>query len=134
MKLGYIGLGKMGANMVERLLGAGHEVVVYDTDATLVASASKKGALPVEYIEGIVSALSSPRLVWLMVPYERVDEVLSELIPLLEKGDTVIDGGNSPYKETMRRAAELTAKDIGFLDAGVSGGPGGARTGACIMV
>jgi 6-phosphogluconate dehydrogenase len=99
-----------------------------------VKAIAERGAHPADSIRGLVAALEAPRLVWIMVPYQAVDEVLSELVPLLGKDDTVIDGGNSPYKESIRRSGELQAKGIHFLDAGVSGGPSGARNGACIMI
>jgi len=134
MKLGYIGLGKMGYNMVERLLEKGHEVVAFDRNQDAVAKIAKEGAEPAVSLQSLVRSLPAPRLVWIMVPYQAVDVVLNELAPLLGKGDTVIDGGNSPYKESIRRSRELGSRGIDFLDAGVSGGPGGARTGACIMV
>ncbi|HUJ19043.1 MAG TPA: decarboxylating 6-phosphogluconate dehydrogenase [Nitrospirota bacterium] len=134
MKLGYIGLGKMGFNMVQRLLEKGHEVVAYDRSPESVKAIAKEGARPADSLQDMVQALPVPRLVWIMVPYQAVDAVLAELVPLLARGDRVIDGGNSPYKESERRAAELERKGIDFLDAGVSGGPKGARTGACIMV
>ncbi|MHB8845741.1 MAG: phosphogluconate dehydrogenase (NAD(+)-dependent, decarboxylating) [Nitrospirota bacterium] len=134
MKLGYIGLGKMGLNMVERLLEKGHGVVAFDRNSSAVTEARRKGALTGATLGGLVDALPLPRLIWVMVPHGAVDAVLGELVPLLAKGDTVIDGGNSPYKESLRRSAELAAKGIEFLDAGVSGGPAGARKGACIMV
>ena len=94
----------------------------------------KRGAQAADSIRALASALVAPRLVWIMVPHQAVDDVLKELAPLLAKGDTVIDGGNSPYKKSMQRANELEAKGIDFLDAGTSGGPRGARTGACIMI
>jgi 6-phosphogluconate dehydrogenase len=134
MKLGYIGLGKMGANMVERLLEKNHEVVAFDRNADAVKAARDKGAQTEGSLKALVAALSSPRLVWIMVPHQVVDAVLEELAPLLAKGDVVVDGGNSPYKESIRRSKELEARGINFLDAGVSGGPTGARNGACIMV
>ncbi len=134
MKLGYIGLGKMGYNMVELLLEKHYEVVVYNRSVEPVNRIARQGALPAQSIGGLIAALSAPRLVWLMVPHAAVDTVLKEVIPLLSTGDVIIDGGNSPYKETIRRAKELEAKKIDFLDAGTSGGPNGARTGACIMV
>lgn len=134
MKLGYIGLGKMGYNMVELLLDKQYEVVVYNRSKEPVKKIAQRGAQPAASLRTLVTALTPPRLVWIMVPYSAVEDLLKDLIPLLAKGDTVIDGGNSPYKESMRRAKELEQKGINFLDAGVSGGPGGARTGACIMV
>jgi len=134
MKLGYIGLGKMGANMVERFLEKGHEVVAYDRNVDAVKLAKNKGAQTADTLTVLVAALPLPRLVWIMVPHQAVDTVLKELTPLLAMGDSVVDGGNSLYKESIRRAEELEARGIDFLDAGVSGGPAGARNGACIMV
>ena len=134
MELGYIGLGKMGFNMVERLLEKKHQIVVFDRNEAAVGEIAAQGAKPANSLKSLVATLGSPRLVWVMVPYQAVDVVLSELVPLLTKDDTIIDGGNSPYKESIRRAAELGKKGINFLDAGTSGGPAGARTGACIMV
>jgi 6-phosphogluconate dehydrogenase len=134
MKLGYIGLGKMGFNMVERLLEKGHAVVVYDMNEAAITNISKNGAQAAVSLQSLTEALQPPRLVWLMVPYQAVETVLKKLVPLLQQGDTVIDGGNSPYKESMRRAFELEKKGIDFLDVGVSGGPAGARNGACLMI
>jgi len=134
MKIGYIGLGKMGFNMVERLLEKKYEVLVFDRNEEAVRSISGKGAMPVNSLESLTAALAAPRLVWLMVPHEAVDTVLQGLVPLLQKSDTVIDGGNSPYRESIRRFHELGGKGINFSDVGVSGGPSGARNGACIMV
>jgi 6-phosphogluconate dehydrogenase len=134
MKLGYIGLGKMGYNMVELLLDKKYEVVVYNRSEGPVRKIAQQGAHAAGSYEQLVSALVPPRLIWIMVSYQAVDPVLKELVPLLTKGDTVIDGGNSPYKESIRRSKELEARGIDFLDAGVSGGPAGARNGACIMV
>ena len=134
MKLGYIGLGKMGFNMVELLLDKHYQAVVYNRTAEPVQKLAQRGARAADSVRSLVAALEAPRLVWIMVPHQAVDDVLADLVPLLAKGDTVIDGGNSPYKESMRRAKELERKGIDFLDAGTSGGPGGARTGACIMV
>ncbi len=134
MKLGYIGLGKMGYNMVERLLEKKHQVVVFDINQEAVSAIAAKGAEQAKALEEMARSLAAPRLFWIMVPFAAVDAVLQELMPFLTKGDTVIDGGNSPYKHSMRRAAELQRLGIDFLDAGISGGPAGARTGACIMV
>jgi 6-phosphogluconate dehydrogenase len=134
MKLGYIGLGKMGFNMVEHLLEKGYQVVAFDRNGDAVKEAKSKGARVSDSVTSLVAALPQPRLIWIMVPYRAVDAVLKELTPLLAKGDTVIDGGNSPYKESIRRAKELETRGIDFLDAGVSGGPSGARNGACIMI
>ena len=134
MILGYIGLGKMGFGMVSRLLEKGHKVVAFDPNAEAVKKISAEGAKGAGSIAELISLLPAPRTVWVMVPHQAVDGVLSEIIPLLGVGGTIIEGGNSPYKESIRRAKEIEAKGIGFLDAGVSGGPGGARNGACVMV
>jgi len=134
MKLGYIGLGKMGFNMVERLLEKGHRTTVFDRNRTAIEELSAKGAQAAGSIKALAQALETPRLVWIMVPYSAVDAVLSELVQNLAPGDVVIEGGNSPYKESIRRAGELEKKGIDYLDVGVSGGPDGARRGACIMV
>jgi 6-phosphogluconate dehydrogenase len=134
MKIGYVGLGKMGFNMVERLLEKEHEVFVFDKNEESVRNISIKGALPVSSLESLTLSLAPPRLIWVMVPYQAVYDVLQGLLPFLQKGDTVIDGGNSPYKESMRRFQELNEEGINFLDVGVSGGPSGARNGSCIMV
>lgn len=134
MKIGYVGLGKMGLNMVERLLEKQYEVLVFDKNEEALRAVSSKGAVSASSMESFIAALAPPRLIWLMVPHQAVDAVLRGLFPFLKKGDTVIDGGNSPYKESMRRFQELNSKGMHFLDAGVSGGPSGARNGACIMV
>ncbi len=132
--IGYIGLGKMGFNMVERLLDKRYNVVAHNKSKEPVDEIAKKGAKAAYSLKDLVSSLETPRLIWLMVPHQAVDAVLGELVPLLEKGDTVIDGGNSPFKDSIRRAKEIEKEGINFLDAGTSGGPGGARDGACVMV
>jgi 6-phosphogluconate dehydrogenase len=136
MKIGYIGLGKMGLNMVERMLEKGYTVVANNRSDESIKKAEAAGAEGAYSISELVekSGEAGKRTIWLMVPWKAVDEVLTELLPLLTEGDTVIDGGNSPYKESVRRHAELVEAGIRFLDAGVSGGPAGARNGACIMV
>ncbi len=134
MKLGYIGLGKMGYNMAELLLEKGHQVIAFNRSMEPVKKIAQHGAKPADSIRSLVTALEPARLTWIMVPHQAVDDVLKDLVPLLTKGDTIIDGGNSPYKESIRRAKELEAKGIDFLDAGVSGGPAGARSGACVMI
>lgn len=132
-EIGYIGLGKMGKGMVARLLETGWSVVAYNRSPESVEEMVKIGAKGANTLPEVISVLSAPRVLWLMVPHTNVDAVLSELVPLLEKGDLVIDGGNSPYLETIRRGKELEEKGIKFMDIGVSGGPGGARSGACMM-
>jgi len=134
MRLGYIGLGKMGFNMVERLLEKGHEIVAFNRNEKVLKDIAERGAKPFSSVQSLAVALAVPRLIWLMIPYHAVEEVIKKLIPFLSEGDTIIDGGNSPYRESMRRAKELEEKGIDFLDVGVSGGPTGARNGACIMV
>jgi 6-phosphogluconate dehydrogenase len=134
LRLGYVGLGKMGFNMVERLLEKGYRVAAFDVNEKAVREIASQGAEPVASLGSLAEALAGPRLIWLMVPHEIVDAVLEEMVPHLDKGDTVIDGGNSFYKDSIRRAKRLAAAEIDFLDVGVSGGPAGARNGACIMV
>jgi 6-phosphogluconate dehydrogenase len=134
MHIAYIGLGKMGRNMVERLLAKGHTVTAFDPDEKARAEAASLGAEVVDSLADLMQKTASPRTVWLMVPHQVVDNVLDELAPHLVPGDTVIEGGNSPYKKTKERARVHTERSVLFLDAGVSGGPGGAKEGACIMV
>lgn len=139
MNLGYIGLGKMGYNMVERLLEKGHKVVAYDLDQEAVEEIKEQGALGAENLESLVTQTraldpENPVTIWLMVPWKVVDQALEDLVPHLQEGDIVIDGGNSPYTETIRRSEELAGKGIRFMDVGVSGGPEGARYGACLMI
>lgn len=139
MKLGYIGLGKMGYNMVERLLEKGHSVVAYDTNDEAVSEIEEQGAVGVSSLEALVTKTreldpENPITLWLMIPWKFVDATLKELTEYLQEGDVVIDGGNSPYTETIRRSEELAGKGIRFMDVGVSGGPEGARFGACLMI
>lgn len=135
MKLGFVGLGKMGYHMVEHLLDKGHQVVVFNRSPEKVNQIAKeKGAIPSASYEDMISKLESPRTLWLMVPHQSVDEVIGQIIPFLEKGDLLIDGGNSKYIETIRRAKELKEKDIHYMDVGVSGGLAAAKTGYCMML
>jgi 6-phosphogluconate dehydrogenase len=134
MKLGYVGLGKMGFNMVERLLEKGYATFVFDTNEGAVEKASRLGAQPARSLQSLVGVLGAPRLIWLMVPHEVIGMVVDTLVPFLDRGDTLVDGGNSFYKDSIKRAHTLESKGIDFLDVGVSGGPRGARDGACIMV
>jgi len=134
MQLGMIGLGRMGANMVRRLLKAGHELVVYDSHAEAVRPLQKEGALGTTALEDFVSGLAKPRAVWLMVPAGAVDAVLDKLVPLLEPGDCVVDGGNSYYHDDLRRAESLAGKKLHYVDVGVSGGVWGAERGYCQMI
>lgn len=135
MKIGYIGLGKMGLGMVLRAQEKGHEILSFNRSEEGRKAAKKAGAkIVVDSLTELIAKLPTPRVVWIMVSHDGVDLVLRDLLPLLSKGDLVIDGGNCFYKETMRRAKDLRAKGIRFMDIGVSGGPGGARNGACFMV
>lgn len=134
MRIGYIGLGKMGLNMVLRLKEKGHEVIAYNRSESPRIEAEKAGISTVASIDELVNQLPETKVVWLMVSHQGVDAVLGELLPHLKKGDIVIDGGNCNFNDSMRRAGELAGKGILFLDAGVSGGPKGAREGACVMV
>ncbi|MGH8748512.1 MAG: phosphogluconate dehydrogenase (NAD(+)-dependent, decarboxylating) [Burkholderiales bacterium] len=134
MQLGMIGLGRMGANMVRRLLEAGHELVVYDTHAEAVRPLEQAGARGTTALKDFVAGLAKPRALWLMVPAAAVDPVLDQLAPLLEPGDCVIDGGNSYYHDDLRRTAALAAKKLHYVDVGVSGGVWGAERGYCLMI
>lgn len=135
MKIGYIGLGRMGKNMVLHLLEEGVEVVVWNRSPEPVKEVMTAGAAGAESIEDLISKLEPPRSIWLMVTAgEIVDEVLNQLMDKLQTGDLVIDGGNSFYKDTLRRAEMTNKKGIHFMDIGTSGGPEGARTGACLMI
>jgi len=135
MKIGYIGLGKMGKNTVERLLENDIEVVAYNRSPEAVQEVAEKGAIPTASYEDLFSNLGDEkRIVWLMVPHKAVDGVLEEVQSFLKEGDIVIDGGNSNFKESVRRGTALKEKGIEYLDIGVSGGPGGARDGACLMI
>lgn len=134
MQLGMIGLGRMGSNMVERLMKARHECVVYDTHPHSVQELASRGAKPAESLAEFVQKLAKPRAAWLMVPAAVVDSVLNSLDPLLEKGDIVIDGGNSYYHDDIRRAAQLRPKGIHYVDCGTSGGTWGLERGYCMMI
>jgi 6-phosphogluconate dehydrogenase len=133
-RLGYVGLGKMGLNMVQRLVEKGYEPVVFDVNKAALNEAAALHAEPAADLKSLAEALASPRLIWLMIPHTTVDEVIDNLAQYLGRGDTVIDGGNSYYKDSMKRAETLSEKGIDFLDVGISGGPAGARSGSCIMV
>ncbi len=134
MQLGMIGLGRMGANMVVRLIKAGHDCHVYDSHSEPVQALVGKGAKGSTSLRDFVKGLSKPRAVWLMVPAGAVDAVLASLTPLLEPGDIVIDGGNSYYHDDVRRAGELKAKGLHYVDVGVSGGVWGLERGYCLMI
>jgi 6-phosphogluconate dehydrogenase len=134
MQLGMIGLGRMGANMVVRLMRAGHELHVHDAHAAAVEDLVARGAKGSTDLKTFVNQLSKPRAVWMMVPAGAVDAVLAELVPLLSPGDIVIDGGNSYYHDDLRRAKELEARKLHYVDVGVSGGVWGLNRGYCMMI
>ncbi len=134
MKIGFIGLGKMGGNMVERLLNGGHEVVVYDRSQDTVQTAAGKGAVGSASSTDLLRQLPERKMIWLMVPAGApVDDTIAELSPKLQKGDVLIDGGNSNWRETQKRAQALAEKGIHFVDCGTSGGVWGLKNGYCLM-
>jgi 6-phosphogluconate dehydrogenase len=135
MQLGLIGLGKMGGNMAERLRLAGHTVVGYDRSADVVKKFAESGNVGADSLEDMVSKLKGPRAVWIMVPAGKpVDDTIATLMPMMEKGDTFIDGGNSNYKDSQRRYAELKPKGFNFVDCGTSGGIWGLKEGYSMMI
>lgn len=134
MKIGYIGLGKMGLGMVKLLLENGHEVVATDPNEAARKEAEAAGAETVDNLSDFETKLSGEKFIWIMVPHNIVDDVLSDLSSILNPGDVIMDGGNSNYQETVRRGQELKSKGLVFMDVGVSGGPSGARNGACMMI
>jgi 6-phosphogluconate dehydrogenase len=134
MQLGMIGLGRMGGNMVRRLLKGGHECVVYNRSAAAVAELVKDKAIGTTVLADFVKKLSKPRAIWLMVPTGVVDSVIADLLPHLERDDILIDGGNSYYIDEIRRAKEMTAKGIKYVDVGTSGGVWGLERGYCMMI
>ena len=135
MRIGFIGLGKMGMNMVERLLNSGHEVVVYARTQDTVKKAEGKGAIGAKSLQDVLSKLKKPKIIWLMVPAgDATEETINNTASFLEEGDIVIDGGNSFYKDSIRRAETLTKRKISFIDAGTSGGIWGLKSGYCLMI
>ena len=134
MQIGMVGLGRMGASMTDRLMLGGHQCVVTDRDAAAVERLAAKGAVGASSLQGLVAALAPPRAIWLMVPAAIVDDVLAGLVPLLDKGDIVIDGGNSYYHDDIRRATALRGKGIHHVDVGTSGGIAGLDRGYCLMI
>jgi len=134
MQLGMIGLGRMGSNMVRRLLKAGHEAVVFDRSIKAVHQLVEEKAIGSSSLADFVNKLSKPRAVWLMVPAGVVDATIADLVPLLEPGDILIDGGNSYYVDDIRRAKELAEKKIHYVDVGTSGGIWGLERGYCMMI
>jgi 6-phosphogluconate dehydrogenase len=134
MQIGMIGLGRMGANMVRRLLKGGHQCVVFDTSAKAVTELTQLKAIGSSSLTEFAQKLSKPRAVWLMVPAAAVDETIATLLPQLERGDILIDGGNSYYVDDIRRAKELSSKGIHYVDVGTSGGVWGLERGYCMMI
>src|SRR6185436_7358983 len=135
MQLAMVGLGRMGANLVRRLMGAGHECVVFDRDGVAVDKLAREGASPAGSLPDLVSRLRAPRAVWVMLPHGAATEsTLAELAPLLSAGDAVIDGGNGHHHDDVRRAAELAQRSIDYLDIGTSGGVWGLERGYCLMI
>jgi 6-phosphogluconate dehydrogenase len=134
MQFGMIGLGRMGANMSVRAMKAGHDMHVYDTHADVVKALTDKGAKGSTNLSDFLKGLDRPRAIWMMVPAGAVDAVLDELTPVLDKGDIIIDGGNSYYHDDLRRAKALKAKNLHYVDVGVSGGVWGLERGYCMMI
>jgi 6-phosphogluconate dehydrogenase len=134
MQLGMIGLGRMGANMVRRLLRGGHRCVVFDMSPKAVNELVQEKAVGSSSLHDLVAKLENPRALWLMVPAAVVDQTIADLLPYLEPGDTLIDGGNSYYVDDLRRARELAAKHIHYVDVGTSGGVWGLERGYCMMI
>ncbi len=134
MQLGMIGLGRMGASMVRRLMREGHTCVVHDTKPEAVAALRSDGAVGAASIEDFVAALARPRAIWLMVPAAIVDAALKDLVPHLQEGDIVIDGGNSFYRDDVRRSNSLREAGLHYLDVGTSGGVAGQERGYCLMI
>jgi 6-phosphogluconate dehydrogenase len=135
VKLGFVGFGRMGGNMVKRLLERGHEIAVYARRAEVRAEASGLGAHPASSLAELVGQLASPRVVWLMIPAgEAVDAALADLTPRLSRGDVIVDGGNSWYRDSVRRAQAAAAHGLHYVDAGTSGGIWGLKIGYCLMV
>lgn len=134
MQIGMIGLGRMGANMVRRLLKGGHECVVFDRSPKAVEGLAQEGAAGAANLEDLARRLARPRALWLMVPAAAVDATISDLLPHLDPGDILVDGGNSYYIDDIRRAKELSAKKIHYVDVGTSGGVWGLERGYCMMI
>ncbi len=134
MRMGMIGLGRMGANMSVRLMKAGHEIVAFDVSADSVKALAAQGAIAATSIEDMIAKLPAPRSIWMMIPTAYVDETIAKIAPHLSKGDTLIDGGNSYYKDDIRRAKELAKFGIDYVDVGTSGGVWGLDRGYCQMI
>jgi 6-phosphogluconate dehydrogenase len=135
MQLGIIGLGRMGGNIARRLMKHGHEVAVYDRSAETVAGLGKEGAIAADGLDGVIAALAQPRAIWVMLPAgEPTEQTIAELADRLAPGDVIIDGGNTYYKDDIRRAKTLAEKGIDYVDVGTSGGVWGLERGYCMMI
>jgi 6-phosphogluconate dehydrogenase len=134
MQLGMVGLGRMGANMVRRLIKGGHRCAAFDLFPKAVEGLAKEGAVGAASFGDLAKKLDKPRTVWLMVPAAVVDKTITDLLPFLEPGDTIIDGGNSYYVDDIRRAKGLAGSDIHYVDVGTSGGVWGLERGYCMMI
>jgi 6-phosphogluconate dehydrogenase len=134
VQLGMIGLGRMGSNMVRRLIRAGHDCVAFDRSAAAVRALADENARGAESLRAFVDLLVKPRSIWLMVPAAAVDQSIAELLPLLDADDVVIDGGNSYYVDDIRRSKELATRGIHYVDVGTSGGVWGLERGYCMMI
>ena len=135
MELGMIGLGRMGGNMVQRLLKGGHRVVTYDTSSDAVSASQSQGAVGAATLEEFIGRVASPRVIWAMLPHgQPTEDTIDRLIPLLSPGDVVLDGGNANYKDSVRRADKLAAHGIDFMDVGISGGIWGLADGYSLMI
>ena len=135
MQIAMIGLGRMGGNMVRRLMQGGHQVIVFDRSEETIAEFEGEGAVGARGLDELVGKLEAPRHIWLMVPAGKpVDDSIAGLVPLLSRGDTIIDGGNSKWTDSKRRAEDLEARGLNFLDCGTSGGVWGLKNGYCMMI
>src|SRR5437879_379524 len=134
MQLGMVGLGRMGANMVRRLLKGGHECVVFDVSPKAVDGLVQEGAVGSSSLQDFAAKLDKPRAIWLMAPAAVVENTIADLLPHLEPGDILIDGGNSYYVDDIRRAKQLAARKVHYVDVGTSGGVWGLERGYCIMI
>ena len=134
MQLGMVGLGRMGANMARRLMRNGHQCIVYNRSAGAVQELVKENAIGAVSLRDLAGKLGKPRIVWLMVPAAAVDNTIADIVPFLEGGDILIDGGNSYYIDDLRRARELAAKGVHYVDVGTSGGVKGLERGYCLMI
>ncbi|HEV8381731.1 MAG TPA: NAD(P)-binding domain-containing protein, partial [Gemmatimonadales bacterium] len=134
MQLAMIGLGRMGGNMARRLVQGGHEVIVYDSSADAVKAHGAKGVNAAKDLADVARLVAAPRVVWVMVPAGAVESTIQELLPHLARGDIVIDGGNSNFRDSLRRAETLQGEGIEFVDVGTSGGIWGLELGYCLMI